>query len=137
MARKSLDFSLSDLERILAERKSQAHDLTKRRDQLTKELEKIELELQEIIGTKRRGPKKGASRGKRPKNVRSLREILFDLLGKSKKGLTLADLEPKVVEAGYKSASKNFTNMIYQCLYNSEGLVQDPETGCYRISKDQ
>ncbi len=134
MARKSSDYSLSDLEQILNERKSQAQELGKRRDQLTKELAKIEAELQAIVGAKRRGPKKGVRRGKRPKNERSLREIIFDLLGKSKKGLTLADLEPKVLEAGYKSASKNFSNMIYQCLYNSQGVVQDPETGCYRIS---
>ena len=142
MARKASEFSLADLEQILDERKSQAHELGKRRDQLTKELAKIELELQGILGTKRRGrpkksgpKKKGVRRGKRLKNERSLREILFDLLGKSKKGITLADLEPKVLEAGYKSSSKNFSNMIYQCLYNSQGVVQDPETGCYRIGK--
>ena len=135
MARNASNFSLSDLERILDERKSQAQELGKRRDQLTKELAKIELELQGIIGTKRKGARKGARRGKRLKNERSLREIIFDLLGKSKKGITLADLELKVLEAGYKSSSKNFSNMIYQCLYNSQGVVQDPETGCYRIGK--
>jgi hypothetical protein len=137
MARTPAEFSVSDLERILSERKSQAQELGKRRDQLTKELAKIDLELQGIVGTKRRGPKKGARRGKRPKNERSLREIIFDLLAKSKKGVTLADLEPKVLEAGYKSASKNFSNMIYQCLYNSQGVVQDPETGAYRLEKSQ
>ncbi len=137
MARTASNFSLSDLERILDERKSQAIELTKRRDQLAKELAKIELELQGIHGKKRRGAPKGVRRGKRPKNERSLREIIFDLLGKSKKGLTLVDLEPKVIEAGYKSASKNFSNMIYQCLYNSQGIAQDPETGCYRIVKEQ
>jgi len=137
MARTSSNLSLSDLQQILDERKSQAHELSKRRDQLTKELAKIDAELQEIVGKKRRGAPKGVRRGKRPKNERSLREIIFDLLGKSKKGITLADLEPKVLEAGYKSASKNFSNMIYQCLYNSQGIAQDPETGSYRIVKEQ
>lgn len=137
MARTPANLSLSDLERILDERKSEAHELGKRRDQLTKELAKIDLELQGIVGTKRRGAKKGGRRGKRLKNERSLREIIFDLLGKSKKGITLADLEPKVLEAGYKSSSKNFGNMIYQCLYNSEGVTHDPETGCYRVEKAQ
>ena len=137
MARNSENFSLSDLQRIIEERKSQAQELGKRRDQLIKELAKVDAELQEIIGKKRRGAPKGIRRGKRPKNERSLREIIFDLLGKSKKGLTLADLEPKVIEAGYKSSSKNFSNMIYQCLYNSQGIAQDPETGCYRMAKEQ
>lgn len=141
MARKATDFSLAELEHILGERKVQAQELEKRRDQLSKELAKVEAELQGIVGTKqkagRKGVKKGVRRGKRVKNDRSLREIIFDLLGKSKKGITLADLEVKVPEAGYKSSSKNFSNMVYQCLYNSEGIAKDPETGCYHLVKDQ
>ena len=137
MARAASDFSLAELERILDERKSQAHELGKRRDQLNKELAKIEAELQGIVGTKRKGARKGVRSGKRVKNERSLREILFDILAKTKKGCTLADLEVKVPEAGYKSSSKNFSNMIYQCLYNSEGISKDPETGCYHLAKEQ
>ena len=137
MARAASDFSLAELERILDERKSQAHELGKRRDQLNKELAKIEAELQGIVGTKRKGARKGVRSGKRAKNERSLREILFDILAKTKKGCTLADLEVKVPEAGYKSSSKNFSNMIYQCLYNSEGISKDPETGCYHLAKEQ
>ena len=137
MARAASDFSLAELERILDERKSQAHELGKRRDQLNKELAKIEAELQGIVGTKRKGARKGVRSGKRVKNERSLREVLFDILAKTKKGCTLADLEVKVPEAGYKSSSKNFSNMIYQCLYNSEGISKDPETGCYHLAKEQ
>ena len=141
MSRAASNFSLAELESILDERKSQAHELGKRRDQLNKELAQIETELQGIVGTKRKGAKRGARkgvrRGKRVKNERSLREILFELLAKSKKGCTLADLEVKVQEAGYKSSSKNFSNMIYQCLYNSEGITKDPETGCYQLVKEQ
>ena len=141
MSRAASKFSLAELESILDERKSQATELGKRRDQLNKELAKIETELQGIVGTKRKGAKRGARkgvrRGKRVKNERSLREILFEILAKSKKGCTLADLEVKVPEAGYKSSSKNFSNMIYQCLYNSEGIAKDPETGCYQIVKAQ
>lgn len=137
MARAASDFSLAELERILDERKSQAHELGKRRDQLNKELAKIEAELQGIVGTKRKGARKGVRSGKRVKNERSLREVLFDILAKAKKGCTLADLEVKVPEAGYKSSSKNFSNMIYQCLYNSEGISKDPETGCYHLAKEQ
>ena len=141
MSRAASNFSLAELESILDERKSQANELGKRRDELNKELAKIEAELHEIVGTKRKGAKKGARkgvrRGKRVKNERSLREILFELLAKSKKGVTLAELEVKVPEAGYKSSSKNFSNMIYQCLYNSEGITKDPETGCYTLVKEQ
>lgn len=141
MSRAASTFSLAELESFLDERKSQAHELEKQRDQLIKELAKIETELQGIIGTTKKASHKGARkavrRGKRVKNERSLREILFEILAKNKKGCTLADLELKVPEAGYKSSSKNFSNMIYQCLYNSEGISKDSETGCYHLVKEQ
>lgn len=136
MARAASEFSVAELERILDERKQQAQELGKRRDQLNKELAKVEAELQGIVGPKK-ASRKGPRRGKRLKNERSLRQVIFDILAKTKKGFTLPDLEAKALEAGYKSSSKNFSNMIYQCLYNSEGIAHDSETDCYYIVKEQ
>ncbi len=81
-------------------------------------------------------PRGSKNRGARPKNERSLRDVISELLGKSKKGLTLEELTSKIVEAGYKSNSSNFSNMIYQNIYNSEGIVKDPETGCYSLVQE-
>ena len=157
MSRAESEISVADLERILDARKSQAQNLVKRRDALHKELAEIQEQLQGIVGTevtiKKSGAKRGRrppgsgkrgpgrprgskNRGARPKNERSLRDVISELLSKSKKGLTLEELTPKVVEAGYKSNSSNFSNMIYQNIYNSEGIVKDPETGCYSLVQE-
>ncbi len=156
MSRAESEISVADLQRILDERKSLVQELGKRRDALHKELAEIQGQLQEIVGievaVKKTGAKRGRpagtgkrgpgrprgskNRGARPKNERSLRDVISELLSKSKKGLTLEELTPKVVEAGYKSNSSNFSNMIYQNIYNSEGIVKDPETGCYSLVQE-
>ena len=156
MSRAESEISVADLERILDARKSQVQELGKRRDALHKELAEIQEQLQGIVGAEEKIKKSGAKRGRppgsgkrgpgrprgsknrgaRPKNERSLRDVISELLSKSKKGLTLEELTPKVVEAGYKSNSSNFSNMIYQNIYNSEGIVKDPETGCYSLVQE-
>ncbi len=156
MSRAEFEINVADLERILDERKSLVQELGRRRDALHLELAEIQEQLQGIVGTevtvKKTGAKRGRppgtgkrgpgrprgskNRGARPKNERSLRDVISELLGKSKKGLTLEELTPKIVEAGYKSNSSNFSNMIYQNIYNSEGIVKDPETGCYSLVQE-
>ena len=156
MSRAESEISVADLERILDARKSLVQELGKRRDALHKELAEIQEQLQGIVGTEVKLKKSGAKRGRppgtgkrgpgrprgsknrgaRPKNERSLRDVISELLSKSKKGMTLEELTPKVVEAGYKSNSSNFSNMIYQNIYNSEGIVKDPETGCYSLVQE-
>ena len=158
MSRAESEINVADLERILDERKSFVQELGRRREALHLELAEIQEQLQGIVGTEvavkktETGPKRGRppgtgkrgpgrprgskNRGARPKNERSLRDVISELLGKSKKGLTLEELTPKIVEAGYKSNSSNFSNMIYQNIYNSEGIVKDPETGCYSLVQE-
>ena len=134
MSRAPAGFSVADLERILDERKGQLQDLAKRRDQAQKELDKLDAEIQGLVGV-------GGSVGKirrrrrRVKNAQSLRAVVLEIMGKNKKGFALADLAVKVNEAGYKSSSRNFRNVLYQCLYNTEGIVHDDATGCYRLER--
>ena len=134
MSRASTGFSVADLERILDERKTQLQDLAKKRDQAQKELDKLDAEIQDLVGV-------GGSIGKirrrrrRVKNETSLRAVVLEILGKSKKGFSLADLAGKVAETGYKSNSRNFRNVLYQCLYNTESIVHDEATGCYRLDR--
>jgi hypothetical protein len=134
MSRAQAGLSVADLERILDEKKSQLQDLARRRDQAQKELDKLDAEIQDIVGV-------GGSIGKvrrrrrRVKNEMSLRAVVLEILGKNKKGFTLADLAGKVTESGYKSTSRNFRNVLYQCLYNTEGIVHDEATGCYRLER--
>lgn len=134
MSRAQVSYSVAELEKILDERKGQLQDLAKRRDQAQKELDKIDSEIQDLVGP-------GGTIGKfrrrrrRVKNDMSLRSVVKEILGKNKKGFTLADLADKVTETGYKSNSRNFRNVLYQCLYNTEGIVHDDATGCYRLER--
>jgi hypothetical protein len=76
-------------------------------------------------------PGKGVSRAK---NERSLKEVVTELLGKNKQGLTLHDLAEKVLATGYKTTSTNFKNTLYQTLYHHDGIRLDKETGLYSLS---
>lgn len=126
---KAAALSVADLERILEERKVKAIDLTRRREEIQKQLDDVERQLAELLGEGRVAP-----RGKRRvKNEMSLRHYVLDVLGKNKKGLSMADLTTKITEAGYKSSSNNFRNVLYQCLYNTKGIAFDRATGTYRL----
>ena len=155
MSQAGTGINVAELEKMLDQRKSLVQELGKKREALHKQLAEIEEQLTAIVGGQamsavkgtgaRRGrppgsgnkkPRGSKKRGSRPKNERSLRDVISDILGKSKKGLTLEELVPKVVEAGYKSNSTNFSNMIYQNIYNSEGIAKDPSTGCYSLVQE-
>lgn len=121
--------SVAELEQILEGRKIKAIDLGKKREELQKQLDEIDRQILEVMGDSRVIKR----RRKRVKNDMSLRSHVLEILGKSKKGFSMADLTTKIVEAGYKSSSRNFRNVLYQCLYNTEGVIFDQATGCYKL----
>lgn len=131
MAKDTTTLSLADLEKLIVERQSQVETLVKRREQLQAEIEQLDAEIQDCLATgsvRRRG-------GKRPKNTASLRTVMLEVLAKNKKGLSLPDLAQQISDTGYKSNSRNFKNVVYQCVYNTENVVHDAATGLYRVKK--
>jgi chromosome segregation ATPase len=134
MAKNTKDLSVADLQRLLDDRKSQLNDLHKQRDKLYSDLANVEQRINSLRG---RGKVYGAGRGrkaaKRPKNSKSLRDVVTELLTKNKKGFTLAKLMEKVLKSGYKSNSSDFKNVLYQCLYNADEFTHDAKTGKYVI----
>ncbi len=133
MAKDSTPVSIADLERILDGKRDQLQGLLKKRDEAQKELEKLDAEIQDSLNPN--APIGRVRRRRRVKNESSLRTVVLGVLAKHKKGFSLADLVNKVTETGYKSGSRNFKNGVYQCLYNSEGIVHDDATGSYRIER--
>ena len=123
--------SVAELEKILDDRKVKALELVKRREELQKQLDDIDREIVDVMGDNRVIRR----RRRRLKNEMSLRAHVLELLGKSKKGYSMADMMTKIVENGYKSTSRNFRNVLYQCLYNTESIVHDDATGCYRLER--
>ena len=130
MAKGTTSLSLADLEKLMAERQAQVETLVNKREQLAGVIEKLDAEIQDFLtsgGVRRRG--------KRAKNATSLRPVMLDVLAKNKKGLSLTDLAQQISDTGYKSNARNFKNVVYQCLYNTENVVHDEATGLYRVKK--
>lgn len=132
MARPSRELTLAQLERALEKKRSRLQLLQSRRETLQQQLARVESQIAGIAG---RGAAPGGvyKRRKRPKNAQSLRAYVTDVLTRNKKGLTLAELHEKIAETGYKSKARNFRNVLYQCLYNSDDVQLDKSTGRYGL----
>ena len=128
------DLTVAQLERLLESKRSRMNSLLKRREKLQKALAIIEGRISVIGGVKRDSSSKVRKVRKRPKNEKSLYEVVIAVLGQNKKGLTLPDLSKKVLDTGYKTNSAKFDNTVYQCLYNNQNkIMHDPETRAYRL----
>jgi IS30 family transposase len=131
MAKTPPDLTVADLERILNSRRSTLKELIKRRAKIQKELDKVDAEIHTLTGTTVK------RRGRRTRNKHSLREMVLELLKKSKKGYSLAELSRMILDSGYKTASTNFRNVLYQCLYNTPGIYHDEASGTYRYKEPE
>jgi len=128
------DMSVADLEKALQSKRGKLDDLSNQRDRLRKQLESVEGKIQTLGGTPADpGKQKGGRRGKRVKNAMPLSGYVEEVLGRTKKGFTVDEVEQKVLEAGYKTNSKNFRNVVYQCLYHAENIVQDEKSGRHQL----
>lgn len=131
------EFTVADLEKILNAKKVQVEELAKKRAQLQKQLAQVDAEIQALIGTTRRPLPGTGRRGPRTRNEKSLRDHVLEILSKAKKGHTLAELAEQVQAAGYHTASSNFRNVLYQCLYNTKDVYHDEASGTYKLKSLQ
>jgi hypothetical protein len=132
MARTARELTLAQLERALEKKRSRLQILQSRRDTLQQQLARVEGQIAGIAG-RGTGPGGVRKRRKRPKNAQSLKAYVSDVLSRNKKGLTLAELHAKIEDTGYKSRARNFRNVLYQCLYNSNDVQLDKATGRYSM----
>lgn len=133
MARAAGEMTLAQLERALEKKRTKLDDLHSRRDSLQQQLAKVESQIAGIAGRAGAGGGGVRKRRKRPKNAQSLKAYVNDILGRNKKGLTLAELHEKLEQTDYRSRAQNFRNVLYQCLYNSDDIQQDKSTGKYAL----
>ena len=134
--RKGPSLSVAELEALLARQKNRVTSLGKKRAKLQAELNSVEDQLQSLQGPAAPAPrarKKTSRRGKRLKNVQSLAAVVSGILGKIPKGLSLDDLVAQVIASGYKTKAKSFSNVVYQCVYNSKAIQRDKKSGTYRL----
>lgn len=122
--------SLAELEKALAAKREKIDEYMSERDQLLKNLSRVESKILDLGGSLS-GRKVQGRRGPRVKNEKPLWGYVEDILGRSKRGLTIDELEQKILASGYKTNSSNFRNVIYQCLYHAEQVSHDSTTGRY------
>ena len=127
------DLSVSALERMLAHKRNQLDRLTRRREVLERQLSKVDRQIGQIGGRDGNGISVRKVR-RRPRNAKSLMEVINEVLNKHKTGLSLADLSTKILATGYKSHSTDFKNVVYQSLYNNrKTIVHDDKAGVYKL----
>ena len=134
--RKGADLSIAQLEALLAEKKGRVSALAHKRRALQAELNSIDKELnslQEKASTAGRRKQNTRDNRKRQKNSEPLAAVINRILEKKSGGLRLDDLTAQVISSGYKSNAKNFTNVVYQCVYNSAVVFRDKQTGTFRL----
>lgn len=126
--------SVVQLQRLLERRSAELTRLERTRVKLRKQLDNVEGKITTVGGADITGktvPKRRKGH-KRHKNEKSLKVLVTEILGLSKKGLSLKQLTEKVLSTGYKTSSANFSNTVYQAVYNSEGVSFDESSGLYR-----
>ena len=134
MAKTGKQLSVAQLERLLSTHKARLAELLKQRAKLQATLAGVEKEIGVLAG-KDAAPGKKVRRkiGKRPKNAKSLKVVVTEVLTKNKKGLSLNDLAAKVLATGYKTKSRKFNNVVYQTIFANKEFTHDEKTGNYRL----
>ena len=137
---KTSNMSLAELESMLKEQKVRLDSLKKKQNTLQKDLDSVNQEIATLEGKGRRGRPPGSTSGstkkvrrRRAKNAKPLKAHVIEALNGIKKGLTLQQVSDKVQASGYKSKSKNFKNVLYQCLYHNKEFVHDADAGTYKL----
>ena len=111
--------TIAELRRELAAREGKLKTLTAKRGRLTAQLSAIDREIAKLGGEgvpdKKGRTKPAPKRRKRAKNKQSLTDVLASVL-KGKMGVKVAEVARLALSAGYKSASKQFGNIVSQAL---------------------
>jgi hypothetical protein len=126
------EMTLAELERAFAVKKQQLESLLGKRARLERQLAKVNRRIAQLQGNStgrlaRRAPR-------RTRNAASLQSVVLGILRSSKKGLTLAELQDKVLRSGYKTKASSFRDVLYQCvyrMYKTSEVMYDDSTGRY------
>lgn len=128
--KKPVNYSLAQLQQLVASKQSELDDLKAKRDELQKQLNQLDQQISQAEGngraiatpvaTKTRATKeKRVAVKKRAKNERTAKDWAIEILEQEKKGLPLKDLANRMLESGYKTTSTNFSMALYQVLHNA------------------
>lgn len=129
MAKAISEMTVAELEKALNSRRERLEELVSRKTELERELEKVDAKIMNLAGGADVAGIKTTRR--RPKNEKPLKQLIIEILGKTKRGFTLDELQQRVLEAGYLSNSANFRTVLYQSCYHAPEIARDEKSGRY------
>ena len=125
--------SIAELETKLKQQQKRIENLLIHRKKLLDKVQEIETEIESLIGKDIESLIRKMEQENQPviKNEKPLIDYVKQILKRRKNGLPLREIAEKVISAGYQSNSKNFKNVLYQCVYHSEEITC--EEGLYSL----
>jgi hypothetical protein len=126
----SSGLSISELERMLNERRSTLQRLRKQRNEAQRRLDAIDREMDKLGG----GGGGGRRGGGRARNEMSLVATLESVLKKGEP-MSVGDIVDGVQTAGYRSGSANFRGIVNQTLIKEKKKFSSPSRGMYQLKK--
>ncbi len=127
MAKKLSKMTISQLRAEIARRQTVLPKLHKERALLLKAIETIDRQILALAGqaaqpAKRKGgaPRADKAKASSASSAKSLVQCIRDVLGGSKGGMRVKDIVPAVEKAGYKSAAKDFYNLVAAAVRGDE-----------------
>ena len=122
-------FNISQLERILQERRGDLTRLERQRSDLQRKLDGVERQIAKLGGSLR-GGRRGA--GGRARNEQSLVAVLESVLGNGKP-MKVGDIVDAVTAGGYRSNSANFRGIVNQTLIKERKRFAPVDRGVYQL----
>jgi hypothetical protein len=131
--RRRIDLSIAELQQALQERNREARLLQQRRKALLAELAGVDKRLSTLLGSKPAAPRRrvAAGRGRRRAGG-TLPDAITKVLAAAGKPMRLRDIAQAVKAAGYKSASRDFYNVVSQALH-AKPQFKNVRRGFYRL----
>lgn len=135
--------TIKELKDQLVKLEEEVREKKQRKQSLQTEIDTIAGEIEAILGHTVAAKGKRAVRNPNGKkkvtakatNELSLKKHIEKALRGHKRGLTISELETAVRTNGYKTNSKNFRNVVYQCLYQQKIAQHDEKTSKYKLAK--
>ena len=128
--RASIELSISQLEKVLHQRRAKLGTLEKQRMALSRRLKKVEGKILVLGGE---GIGRPGRRRRRVRNARSLNETIVAVLKKASGAVRVADIVKGVLSTGYRSTSANFRGIVNQALIKDKRFAKAGARGTYQL----
>ena len=111
--------SIAALQNALAEKRQQVAEFRTQRNDLLRQVAKLDTRIAALAGTPSDGSEIPAAHPL-PRNARSLMDCVIEVLGNSSEPMTAGEIADAVTAMGYVSSSKNLKQLVWTQIYKDE-----------------